>query len=81
MPNHLCALGTQWYDSCDAAGVPSAVLPGKQLKIQGNYMKVSQQDSNFNLFAFIAVHTVTKNYHSGFGFGFCDIKLRRLGVL
>lgn len=24
-----------------------------------------QQDNNFNLFAFIAVHAVTKNYHSG----------------
>lgn len=56
------------------------MLPGKQLKIQGNYMKVSQQGNNFNLFAFIAVHTVTKNYHCGFGFGFRDIKLRRLGV-
>lgn len=27
-------------------------------------MKFSQQSNSLNLFAFIAVHTVTKNYHS-----------------
>lgn len=55
------------------------MLSGKQLEIQRDYMKVSQQSNNFNLFASLQSTQWLKII--ALAQKFCDIRLRRLSVL